>query len=91
MHLGGAYETGLGEVLITRSDGSIEAKISRTANPPASAWSQDGRYLAVAQRGLEGELEIGFYDLEEQTLEVAPVPDIPSSVVVWDIAVLDTD
>ena len=91
VHLGGAYETGLGEVLITRADGSIEAEISRTATPPASAWSQDGRYLAVAQRGIAGELEIGFYDLEEQTLDVAPVPEIPPSVVVWDIAVPDTD
>jgi hypothetical protein len=91
VHLGGANETGLGEVLIARSDGSIEARISRAATPAASAWSPDGRYLAVAQRDLAGELEIGFYDLRNQTLVVAPLSEIPSSVVVWDIAVPDID
>ncbi len=91
VHLGGAYETGLGEVLVTRPDGSIEAKIPRAAIPAASAWSRNGRYLAVARRDPAGELEIGFYDLENQTLDVAPVPEIPSSVVVWDIAVPGSD
>jgi hypothetical protein len=91
VHLGGEYETGLGEVLIARPDGSIEAKIERAATPPASAWSSDGRYLAVARRNLAGELEIGFYGLETQSLDVTSVPEIPSSVVVWDIAVPDGD
>lgn len=89
VHLGGAYETGLGEVLITRADGSIEARIPRAAAPAAAAWSTDGRYLAVAQRSLAGELEIGFYNLETRALDVAPIPEIPSSVVIWDIAVTD--
>jgi hypothetical protein len=90
VHLGGRYETGLGEVLITRPDGTLEAKISRAATPAASAWSTDGRYLAVTRRGLSGELEIGFYDLKNQTFDVASVPEVPSSIVVWDIAVADT-
>jgi hypothetical protein len=91
VHLGGGYATGLGEVLITGPEGSIEAKIERAATPAASAWSSDGRYLAVARRDLVGELEIGFYDLEAQSLDVTAVSEIPSSVVVWDIAVADGD
>jgi len=89
VHLGGAYETGLGEVLIARFDGAIETRISRAATPAALAWSGDGRYLVVARRGPADELEIGFYDLDAQTLDVAPLPEIPSSVVIWDIAVPD--
>ncbi len=89
VHLGGTFESGLGEVLIVRFDGTIEARISQAATPPASAWSPDGRYLAVARRAQAGGLEIGFYDLEAETLDVTAVTEIPVSVVVWDIVVAD--